>query len=162
MMNMVLQEKAAIGVSIHENRPCAMSHNQDCRNPHPTELVSESQIDDWASWKERNAGTIVLDKRIGMPIVEEFARVIKEKAGHELVQGDQYAFREATFKHRNTLKEHDFGDDVICRHGAKKHCSEGCAVSHLIQYRALQDAGIPPPDWVKPRDRVKAAANSTK
>lgn len=166
MMNTLLKEKAAIGMSVHDKHPCAMSHKQDCRNPHPSNLVSEAQIDEWANWTERNAGTIVLDKRVGMPYVEEFARVIKEKAGNPLVQGDQYAFREATFKYRHQLKEYHYDDDVICRHGARKWCSEGCSVSHLIQYRALKNgtgsnsgSAILPPHWMSLRDRTKLTNN---
>jgi len=113
----------------------------------PPGMKSEDHAD-WSKWPEHNAGVIYADLRVTKPMFEEWAEGIKRTAGH--AAGDQFAYRQATFNHRKTFKEHFFNDLQVCRNlsGPKHNCKHGgedgkpCWVYHKPGMRALKENGI--------------------
>jgi len=77
------------------------------------------------------------------PIVEDFASGITSYAGS--VSGDQFALREALFKHRQDVPQVTFDDTEVCRYRPawKMPCettraSGGCAVHHMPRMGSLK------------------------
>eukprot|EP00746_Dinoflagellata_sp_MGD_P148362 gnl/MRDRNA2_/MRDRNA2_80593_c0_seq1.p2 gnl/MRDRNA2_/MRDRNA2_80593_c0~~gnl/MRDRNA2_/MRDRNA2_80593_c0_seq1.p2 ORF type:complete len:116 (-),score=22.04 gnl/MRDRNA2_/MRDRNA2_80593_c0_seq1:70-417(-) len=104
--------------------------------------LTGSELEEWKHWPEHNAGVIFADLRVTKPMFESWAQGIKRTAGH--APGDQVAYREATFEHHKSYKEHFYNDGQVCRNQATAlhNCKTGCWVFHKPGMRALKMAGL--------------------
>jgi len=136
----VANRGAAIGCPIVVAQQKCQSTQGDCHTPHP-EMLTEHGLAEWANFTERNAGVVVFDMRMAKPILQEFARTVKRKAGS--ISGDQYGLREALFKHRH-IPQVLFGDTEVCRYSHEHTCDSGCHVEHECHMQSLVRAGVVP------------------
>jgi len=145
----VVNKGAAIGTpSVVAAQRC-QSTSGDCSDPYPAYVdelgqdAAERELLEWEAFTERNAGVVVIDGRAAKPILEEFAAVVKDRAG--TVKGDQYALREALFKYRKEIPQLLFHDTEVCRYSHEHTCDTGCQVEHECHMQSLVRAGIVPP-----------------
>jgi len=135
---------AAVGNPAYKAVTCQASGG-NCSDPHPPDL-RPGEAAAWSRFHERNAGVLVADLRRARPLLEDFARGIRRTAGSGRVTGDQYALREALFKHRRGVPQMTFPEEDICRWKHSGRCErkgrKGCAIHHFPGGESLRLYGM--------------------
>jgi len=111
--------------------------------PRPQTVISPSDLQSWKNTPEANAGAVLFAATSSQKFANEFCSYQHEAFRLDTILGDQFAFREALWDNRHSLKVHVFKEDPttkistlavnrICRYTT--NCNHGCNVVHGWKY----------------------------